>query len=268
MKNKLTINDIYNLSYVDFMAILDENNRPPGGKDSIRQLVQNTYLNSESKVLDVGCNTGFCTFEIGHIVKCFVTGLDINSNMIDTANSFLGRYHSDLINKVRFISGDGKKLPFEDNIFDLVMSGGSTAFIDNIPQAIEEYARVTKPWGFIGDINFFYHTKPPKKLISDLNNMMNINIQPWDETYWLEQYQKADLEMYYRTKGKTSPAENRQVVEYCRKLIDKKDWGIAVKKAASDRLIEIMSLFNENHKYLSYGVFIMRKQTVKHDVLF
>lgn len=268
MKNKLTVNDINNLSYVDFMAKLDENNKPPGGNDSIRLLVQNTYLNSESKVLDVGCNTGFCTFEIGHLAKCFVTGLDINNNMIDTADSFLNKYHSDLLNKVNFILGDGQELPFDDNIFDLVMSGGSTAFINNIPQVIKEYARVTKPWGFIGDVNFFYHTLPPKKLISDLNNMMNINIQPWDETYWLKQYRKADLEMYYYTIGKINPVSDEQVIEYCRKLIDKKDWSFEVRKVALDRLVRIMNLFNENHRYLSYGVFITRKQMVKHGTLF
>lgn len=268
MRKKLTVSDIYNLSYVDFMANLDENNRPPGGKDSIRQLVQNTFLNPDSKVLDVGCNTGFCTFEIAHLVKCFVTGLDINISMVASANNFLKNYHADLLNKVKFLLGDGQRLPFDDNVFDLVMSGGSTAFIDNIPQAIKEYARITKPWGFVAEINFFYHTKPPKKLIKNLNDMMGINIQPWDEKYWLKEYEKADLEMYYYTLEKITAKSQKQVLEYCNGLINRKNWSADVKKVALVKLVKIMHLFNENHKYLSYGVFIMRKPTIKHDILF
>jgi len=212
------------------------------------------FITKSDRVLDLGCGTGSIIKLIKISTHCQATLVDVQYNA--------------MCDQYPVLIYDGQKLPFDDNVFDLVMSGGSTAFINNIPQAIKEYARVTKPWGFIGDVNFFYHTLPPKKLISDLNNMMNINIQPWDETYWLQQYQKADLEMYYHTIGKTNPASDEQVIEYCRKLIDQKDWNFEVRKVALDRLVEIMNLFNENHRYLSYGVFITRKQMVKHDTLF
>ena len=41
MNNKITPEEIRKMSYVELMAFLGEINRPPGGKDSIRQLVQN-----------------------------------------------------------------------------------------------------------------------------------------------------------------------------------------------------------------------------------
>ncbi|MCL5795294.1 MAG: class I SAM-dependent methyltransferase, partial [Patescibacteria group bacterium] len=148
--------DVAKMSYVDLMAFLSEVNRPPGGKNSIRQLVINTFIDRNSLVLDVGCNTGYCAFEIAHLTKCKVVGVDLSQSMIEEANrNKLADKIS--VNLVKFQVADAMKLPFKNNTFDLVMSGGSTVFVDNIENAIKEYKRVVKDWGFIGDINFFYH---------------------------------------------------------------------------------------------------------------
>lgn len=264
----LTVEQIKNMHYVDFMATLNEVNRPPGGKDSLRVLVQNTYLDRESMVLDVGCNTGYCTFEIANIIKCAVTGIDLNEKMIASAQQNLSQQYPQLKEKVKFQVADGRKLAFDDNQFDLVMSGGSTAFISNIPAALQEYARVTKPWGFIGDINFFYYTQPPKDLLERLNALMGTNILPWDLQYWMDEYKKADLEFYYQHTGQMAQVTDQRVTEYCGELAAQNNWSDELRDTAVEKLIPIMSLFNENHKYLAYGVFIMRKAPVKFTILF
>src|SRR5260370_7957367 len=115
------------------MATLDEVNRPPGGKDSIRLLIQNTFLQKDSVVLDVGCNTGYCTFEIAHIAKCKVTGLDVNKNMIASATHFLKTVHQDVKNAVDFVVGAGETLPFPHNTFDLLMTRRFTFFSPHSP---------------------------------------------------------------------------------------------------------------------------------------
>jgi SAM-dependent methyltransferase len=79
---KITLQKIKEMSYVDLMAFLAEVNRPPGGKDSIRVLAQNCFITKDSKVLDVGCNTGYVSFEIAHLAECSVVGVDISENMI------------------------------------------------------------------------------------------------------------------------------------------------------------------------------------------
>ncbi len=256
--------DIEQLSYVELMAFLDEVNRPPGGKDSVRRVVQNTFLTPSSKALDVGCNTGYVTFEIAHLVGCKVTGLDIDSSMIKTAEKNRKKdTHAQLIS---FRKGDAMRLPFKTRTFDLVMSGGSTAFVDDKINAIKEYKRVTKQWGFVADVNFFYHTKPPAILLKKLNALLDINIQPWDKSYWLKIYEGADLEPYYEYEGKMSKVSNRQVSEYCDAMIRHRKLNPAVKKIMYARLSEAMTLFNENHKYLAYGVFVYRNRPEKEQV--
>ncbi len=264
----LTVEQIKNMDYVDFMATLNEVNRPPGGKDSIRILVQNTFLDRDSQVLDVGCNTGFCSFEIANLAKCKVTGIDLNERMIASAQHYLKSGYSYLSDTVQFRVADGRKLAFEDNQFDLVMSGGSTAFISDIPAAIREYARVTKPAGFIGDINFFYYTKPPQELLDKLNTLMGTNILPWDIDYWMNEYKKAGLEFYYQHTGRMEEVSDSKVTEYCQALAKQNQWDDDLCQAAIEKLLPIMKLFNENHRYLAYGVFIMRKAPVTFPTLF
>lgn len=263
---KLTAKSIKGMNYVDFMALLNETNRPPGGKDSVRQLVMNVFLNENSKVLDVGCNTGFCTFEIAHLAKCWVFGVDINRNMIKTARMNLKKEPDFYRRKIKFMAANGEKLPFKNDSFDLVMSGGSTAFIHDKESALNEYKRVCKTWGFISDICFFYHKKPPENLLRKMNTLMGIDIEPWGREYWLDLYKEMDLEMYHTVEDDMQYASAQEIKDYSRIMLENMYLGKETKIAAEKKLFSIMSLFNKNHKYLSYGVFIMRKRGKKEQV--
>jgi ubiquinone/menaquinone biosynthesis C-methylase UbiE len=260
--------DIESLSYVDFMSELAEINRPPGGRDSIRALIQSTYLNKDSLALDVGCNTGYCAFEISMTAKCHVIGLDLSTNMIRNAIDLRDKYFAPYKERLHFLTGDALSLPFDTGTFDLVMSGGSTVFVPSIVEALIEYRRVTKDWGFVCDINFYYHSSPPPKLIAEMNALMDISIQPWEIDYWLDLYAQLDLEMYDLKLGKMQHVTRDKVLSYCERLVSQRNWPKSIHNLAVQRLIDIMSLFNENHRYLGYGVFIMRKRTFPEISLF
>ena len=253
-------NEIEEMGYVDFMSLMNETNRPPGGKDSVRRLVLNTFLKSDSKVLDVGCNTGYCTFEISHLAHCDVTGLDVSSSMIGTAKKNLAEESAFYKEKMRFLEGDAQKLAFADESFDLVMSGGSTAFVDDKPSALAEYKRVCKTWGFVSDICFFYRTTPPQEIIDQMNALMGIEIEVWDKNYWLDLHAAAGLEPYYADTGAMHYATQAEVEQYVRVMIQQIDLEPDAVETAYKKLFDIMNLFNENHRYLDYGVFISRKR--------
>jgi len=264
MNNKIIAKKIKKMSYVELMAFLGEINRPPGGKDSIRQLVQNCFIIKKSSVLDVGCNTGYCTFEVAHLAKCRAVGVDISPVMIERAKEF---QKSDPLGKlVEFKVADGMKLPFVDSTFDVVFSGGSTAFMDDKERAISEYKRVLKPWGFVTDINFFYKKQAPKGLINKLNNLMKINIQQWNENYWLDIYEKCSLEKYFVYKNSVKTATAEEVKKYCSIMTDNLTIPEQARSALLKKLMLIMTLFNENNKYLNYGVFIYRKRPIEEQI--
>ncbi len=256
--DKKSVKEIKSMPYVDFMAFLDEVNRPPGGKTALRLAIQNSFINQHSKVLDVGCNTGYCAFEIAHLTKCQVTGIDINSNMIASAERY--RKKDPLRNLTVFKVADGTKLPFADAMFDVTFSGGSTAFIKNKKKALAEYIRVTKPWGFITDINFFYRQEPPKKLITELNDLLEIQIKPWGYEYWDKIYASCGLENYYRYARPVALVSEGQIKQYVQMLIRGQNIPQSAKTVVADRLNKVMRLFNKNHEFLSWGVFVNRKR--------
>jgi ubiquinone/menaquinone biosynthesis C-methylase UbiE len=261
---QITPREIKEMSYIDLMAFLQEVNRPPGGKDSIRIVAQNCLVTKDSKILDIGCNTGYCSFEIVHLAKCSVTGVDISPEMIKTAKKF--QKEDSFGSLIKFKVANAMNLPFKDGVFDVVVSGGSTAFIDNKEKAIKEYKRVLKSWGFIADINFYYREKPPMDLILHLNVLMDTKIEPWDMNYWLELYDRCDLERYFVYTKNISPASDQEIEKYCTEMTKNKNLSEEAKNILQKRLVNIMKLFNENHKYLSYGVFILRKRLTKEQV--
>ena len=258
MNKTITREEIEKMSYVQLMANIKEINRPPGGKKSVMKVVQNTFINKGSTVLDVGCNTGYSTFEIAHLVKCKVTGLDISPEMIAAANA--EREVDSHKEFTEFIVGDGMNLPFAEETFDLVMSGGSTAFIPDKKKALTEYERVTKTWGFVADINFFYHTPPPERILVEMNNLMNINIEPWKLDYWLDIYSSTGLEIYNVHQDTVHVPSQAEIKKYCETITNDTNATPDGKELLLSRLTAIMALFTENHKYLSYGVFVLRKR--------
>lgn len=265
--SRITPDKIREMDYVSFMGFLNETNRPPGGKDSLRRMAQNSFLTASSRVLHSGCNTGYCSFELCHLVECKVTAIDINNFMIASARKRLSEEPLPYRNLITFETGNAKNLRFNDNAFDLVMSGGSTAFMDEKERIIREYCRVCKPYGFIGDVILYYHKNPPKNIVTSINKALNISIRSWNKNDWISLYTNAGLELYYAYDTHMSFYPSvLDVRAYCEQMVkrlslDHKSHAVAVKK-----LYDYMILFNENYRYLSYAVLLFRKTPSKEQI--
>jgi ubiquinone/menaquinone biosynthesis C-methylase UbiE len=102
------------------------------------------FMKRKGKVLDLACGAGGFSFLLEDL-GFKVVGLDNSRFMLDKAREFAKEKES----KVRFIEGDAKELPFDDNSFDYVL------FIDSLVhfkppelnKVFREVARVLKPGG-------------------------------------------------------------------------------------------------------------------------
>jgi ubiquinone/menaquinone biosynthesis C-methylase UbiE len=92
--------------------------------------------------LDVGCGTGFLSFELaarGHRV----TGIDFAAAMLDEA-----RRKTALANApIRFEQGDAENLPFTARVFDLVVCRHVLWTLPHPEAAVAEWVRVLRPSG-------------------------------------------------------------------------------------------------------------------------
>jgi len=100
-------------------------------------------LNSDSSLLDVGCAKGFML----HDIAKFIPGITLKG--IDISEYAITHAIEDMQKNVKV--ADARKLPFEDNSFDVVISINTVHNLekDELAKALQEIERVSKGKSFI-----------------------------------------------------------------------------------------------------------------------
>jgi demethylmenaquinone methyltransferase / 2-methoxy-6-polyprenyl-1,4-benzoquinol methylase len=104
------------------------------------------------RVLDAATGTGLVAFELARR-GCEVVGIDQSLEMLAGARAGLERRPS-LAHTVKFIRGQAEALPFEDGEFDAVTFTYLLRYVDDRLATMYELARVLKPEGRIGMVEF------------------------------------------------------------------------------------------------------------------
>jgi len=95
-------------------------------------------------ILDVGTGPGYLPIEIAkRAPKVKITGIDLTDRMIEIAKK--KAENAGVVDQVHFEVGDGNKLRFEDNTYDLVISSASSHHWKNPVRVLNECYRVLKP---------------------------------------------------------------------------------------------------------------------------
>ena len=100
-------------------------------------------------VLDVATGTGNVALRAAAL-GCQVVGLDLTPELFDTARRRAG-WHDVAVD---WVEGDAEHLPFEDASFDRVFSAFGVQFAPRHAIAARELARVCRPGGRIGLVNW------------------------------------------------------------------------------------------------------------------
>jgi ubiquinone/menaquinone biosynthesis C-methylase UbiE len=149
---KLSITEIEELGYYDFMGYLNVPFFNIGGTPSIDRLAELTGLNERTRVLEVGCGTGGNTCYLANKYRCNIVGVDISEQMVAQAQERADEQH--LTDKIRFTVGNAYALDFPDASFDFVYTIFTSQFLDT-SKAFKEFNRVLKIGGRLG-INEMY----------------------------------------------------------------------------------------------------------------
>lgn len=107
------------------------------------------YLNSDSKVLDVGSGPGVACFEYAKIAAN-VTGIDFAQSMVNFAKKTFASKFNDLQDRISFYHGSVLALPFESEKFDIVTTHRvliTLLSFENQKQALSEIERVLQTNG-------------------------------------------------------------------------------------------------------------------------
>ena len=176
------MSDQQNRTYYDTFAAGYEEGRHEGyhrwlderSFDRIRAYAQ------DRRTLEVGCGTGLILRDT-HTVAAHATGLDLSHGMLQLARK----------RNLSVLQGSATDLPFEDNCFDLVYSFKVLAHVPDLPKALEEMARVTRPGGKL--VLEFYNRDSLRYLIRRLRPAGTIGPNTTEEDVYTRFHQLHEL---------------------------------------------------------------------------
>ncbi|TEB06023.1 Demethylmenaquinone methyltransferase [Pelotomaculum schinkii] len=164
----------------------------------IRAIVDTLQIPPESKGLDAGCGTGFYTLMLAEAagVRGHVTGLDIEEKFLAKGRSLASK--TGLTERVSFIRGDIRKLPFNENLFDWAFSMDLVGYLKIDPVLLlKELARTVKPGGIIYILNWSSQMLLPGYPVLEARlNATSLGIAPFDEKMKPELHSMRALEWF------------------------------------------------------------------------
>lgn len=118
-----------------------------------RALVAGIDPSPGDRVLDVATGTGLVASELVRRGGCEVIGLDQSEDMLIGARMRLAAEPA-IADHVTFVRGEAERLPFSDGEFDALTFTYLLRYVDDRAATMRELARVVRPGGRIGMVEF------------------------------------------------------------------------------------------------------------------
>jgi ubiquinone/menaquinone biosynthesis C-methylase UbiE len=155
-----------------------------GGLDATDRLIELCHIGKDSYVLDVGCGVGATAVYLAKKVGCRVAGADILEGMVKRSRERAKRERVSEL--VEFRVADAVDLPFEDGLFDAVITESVTVFPEDKLKAVSEYVRVTKPGGYIGlNESTWLRVPPPPEIEAWVSQDLGPHVKPLTSSGWV-----------------------------------------------------------------------------------
>lgn len=251
------------LSYTDMIAVLGETNRCPGGLDTIRHIARETFLNNRCEVLEIGSNTGYTSLELSRLTGCRARGIDVNPHEIAVADGVRKADVSRVRDRVSFAEASAYELPFDDETFDLVVTGGAFSFMDDRRRALGEAVRVLRPWGHLSVTNLCSLDTPDPNVLADVSSIIGADISDRGPGDWTDFYDShPGLERVSTRVVALGAKSEEELARHVAIYAEKPDVA-SLTDGVRDRLLErwhqILSVFNRNHERTGFVGLIYRK---------
>jgi ubiquinone/menaquinone biosynthesis C-methylase UbiE len=170
---------------------------------------------------------------------------------------------------VEFRVADAQDLPFDDGTFDAVITESVTALTEDQQKALNEYARVTRPGGYVGlNESVWLKVPPPPEVVAWASQDVGANVQPQTPDAWVGLLEGAGLrEIVVRTHEINTQDEVKGILQRYGILgMLRVQFRILLLYARSQAYREFVKgvrevgLTPENlDQYFGYGLFVGRK---------
>ncbi len=235
-----------------------------GSLEATEELVELCHIDEGKYVLDVGCGVGVTACYLAKRQGCQVVGVDISGRMIERAKERAKR--EGVEDRVEFRVADVQSLPFEDDLFDIVIGESITVFPEDKQRTVNEYVRVTKPGGYVGlNESTWMKTPPPTELVEWVSQDLSGNAEVLSADGWVGLLEGSGLrDVVVRTHEISPRGEVASLIRryglgdmlrvWCRAL------RMYVRNRASWAVVKAAGAMPKNAlEYFGYGTYVGRK---------
>lgn len=262
---ELTAEQIERMPYARLVALIGEVNRPPGGKRTVRRIAELARLDSRSRVLEVGCTTGFTSVELAVSTGARVTGIDVEPAAVEQAERWRRQLPAEIAERLEFHTADVTAWHAPEP-FDLVVTGGATTFIEDKQAAIASYRRLLRPYGLLSVAGLYYREPPPPEVVRAVEGALGFSLTLRSREDWLELFLADPFFSVHQLEDHELCAREQDVliahVDYLTSQQQLPALGEDARAAVRTRWLDTLTAFNANHRYLSYLLLMLRADTV------
>jgi len=256
--NKITPDFVKNLSYTDFVGLINQWNVLPGSYITLSKWACFSHLNSKSNLLEIACSTGFSSRELALISGCRGEGFDLSESSISMAKYNKKKYAPNI--KFSYSVTDGYKFKAKRR-FSHIVIGASLGFFPDPPKMLEKCISMLKDGGYILASPFYIIKQMPDHLVQRAQKIFQITptLIPYKEIMKL--YNK--LEIIFEERNNLVQETEEELYYYCKSTIDRACKMLNIKdadvyKAMYDRLYDIKKMSNDLRPYQMYSVLVLR----------
>ncbi len=239
-----------------------------GGLEGTKELAGLCHIGEGAYVLDVGCGAGVTSCFLARQYGCRVVGVDIRAKMVERSEERASR--EGVADRVEFRVADAQDLPFDDDLFDAVITESVTSFPEDKQRAVNEYVRVTRPGGYVGLAeSTWLKVPPPPELVAWASQDVGACVQPLTADGWVGLLENAGLQ------GITMRIHAVDAGKEARLLLRRYGWGGMISSALRGLAMYIRNpayrefvksvreggIVPQNlDEYFGYGMYVGRKR--------
>lgn len=232
-----------------------------GGFKATQELVELSQVSRDKYVLDVGCGLGITACYIAKKYGCRVVGIDTSEEMINKAKEKAKK--KGVKDRVEFRVADIQALPFENNIFDIVIGESILAFLDDKQRGISECVRVVKPGGYVGFNEATWIKEPSEEFVEYILRITGAKLETSDG--WKKLLENSGLRVVeIRTYKNSALRQSVDEMKYIGVIDFIKGWyrflSLYIRSTAFRKYLKEVqppkSVFKDFYKCLGYGLYI------------
>lgn len=255
----MTIKEIADMSYTDFIGFVNQWNVPPGSYNTLSKWITFGSITKESNVLELACTSGFSLREVSLLTSCSGVGIDISKSSIETAQYNKGIYAPNSHIEYENIDAD----IYENSVkFSHVIVGAALKFFPNPKLTIERIVdHYLEEGGLLLASPFYVTESVPESLIIKSKEVFGIDITTTNYKETMSLY--SNFEILYEDRCEILQETKEELEHYCKSTIDRatemrKIDDNDVKGAMYERLMEIKKTSNELRIYQDHAVLVLR----------